>query len=167
MFSKMISFGNCSKTRVPSTSHQPCPQTRNYLQAVTYLGGGLARGTDVSARSGRRPWRSEKERARPSWPSSVRLGPPRIEGEGGKQLMVMKEREGGREKAGPRRAGLSFFTDDDEGRPCDRRRARRREAKASCPSRRNYVRAQKSEFVKKLIKTLEAIRNFSRPSAQL
>ena len=47
---------------------------------------------------------------------------------------------------------VCFLTDDDEGRPCDRRRARR-EAKASCPA--ETMCAQKREFVKKLIKTSE------------
>ena len=80
----------------------------------------------------------------------VRRGPPRIEGEGGEQLMVMKEREreGGKRrdqsgtflmmKAGPAIGG---------GRGGQRQRPPVRPAETMC--------AQKSEFVKKLIKTSE------------
>ena len=153
----MISFGNCSKTRVPSTSHQPCPQTRNYLQAVTYLsGGGLARGG--TCRPGRGGARESglSAGAGAAFVAFVRPSRTAAHRGRGRRTADGDERERGREgKGGTKAGGLSSSLMMMKAGPAiGGGRGDRREAKASCPSRRNYVRA-KTEFVKKLIKTSE------------
>ena len=64
-----------------------CKQLRTWAAAL--LGGRTCRPDRAGGRGGAR------ERAGAAFVAFVRLGPPRIEGEEGEQLMVMKEREGG------------------------------------------------------------------------